>query len=122
MLDAANAERLLLNINALNAALRALTDSGDNMGTAIVTLRIMPETPDIDLKKIEEEALKLISEFSDERQKKVSVEPIAFGLKSVNITFLMDEAKGDTEPLEKQLTEIEGVNSVECIDVRRIIG
>lgn len=92
------------------------------MGTAVVTLRIMPESPDIDLKKIEEESLKLISAFSDERQKKVDVQPVAFGLKSVNITFLMDEKKGDTESLEKQITDIEGVNSVECTDVRRIVG
>jgi elongation factor 1-beta len=92
------------------------------MGTAVVTLRIMPESPDIDLKRIEEESLKLISAFSDERQKKVDVQPVAFGLKSINITFLMDEKKGDTESLEKQITDIEGVNSVECTDVRRIVG
>ena len=92
------------------------------MGTAVVTLRIMPEDPDIDLKKIEEEALKIISAYSDDRPKKVDVQPVAFGLKSINITFLMDEKKGDTEPVEKLLNEIEGVNSVECTDVRRIIG
>jgi elongation factor 1-beta len=92
------------------------------MGTAIATLRIMPESPDIDLKRIEQEAIKLISAFSDERQKKVDVQPVAFGLKSVNITFLMDEKKGDTEPLEKQISEIEGVQSVEMTDIRRIIG
>jgi translation elongation factor aEF-1 beta len=92
------------------------------MGTAVVTLRIMPENPDIDLKKIEEEALLLICAFSDERQKKVDIQPVAFGLKSINITFLMDEKKGDTESLEKQITDIEGVNSVECTDVRRIVG
>ena len=92
------------------------------MGTAIATLRIMPESPDTDLKKIEEEALKLITEFSDDRQKKVDVQPVAFGLNSVNITFLIDEAKGDTEPVEKKIAGIEGVNSVECIDIRRIIG
>ncbi|GIU69970.1 MAG: effector protein [Candidatus Woesearchaeota archaeon] len=92
------------------------------MGTAVITLRIMPESPDTDLTKIEQEALKIITNYTDERQKKVSIEPVAFGLKSINITFLMDEKKGDTEPLEKQLSEIEGVNSVECVDVRRIVG
>jgi translation elongation factor EF-1beta len=34
----------------------------------------------------------------------------------------MDEKKGDTESLEKQISEIEGVQSVECTDIRRIIG
>ena len=83
------------------------------MGTAIATLRIMPESPDTDLKKIEEEALKLITAFSDDRQKRVDIQPVAFGLKSVSIVFLMDEKKGDTEPVEKKIAEIPGVQSVE---------
>lgn len=92
------------------------------MGTAIVTLTIMPESPSTDLKKIEHEALKIITEFSDDRQKRVDIKPVAFGLQSVNIVFLMDEKKGDVEPLEKKIAEIEGVQSVECTDIRRIIG
>ena len=92
------------------------------MGTAITTLTIMPESPSIDLKKIEHEALKLITAFSDDRQKRVDIKPVAFGLQSLNIVFLMDEKKGDTEALEKQISEIEGVQSVECTDIRRIIG
>jgi len=92
------------------------------MGTAIVTLTIMPESPSIDLKHIEHEALKLITAFSDDRDKRVDIKPIAFGLQSINIVFLMDEKKGDTEKLEKQIAEIHGVQSVECTDIRRIIG
>jgi elongation factor 1-beta len=92
------------------------------MGTAVATLRIMPESPDTNLKHIESEAIKMISEFSDERQKKVEILPVAFGLNSVNITFLMDEKKGDTEALEKKISTIEGVQSVELSDIRRIIG
>jgi translation elongation factor aEF-1 beta len=92
------------------------------MGTAITTLTIMPESPSIDLKKIEHEALKLITAFSDDREKRVDIKPVAFGLQSINIVFLMDEKKGDTEALEKQISEIEGVQSVECTDIRRIIG
>jgi len=92
------------------------------MGTAIVTLTIMPESPSIDLKHIEHEALKLITAFSDDRDKRVDIKPIAFGLQSINIVFLMDEKKGDTEKLEKQIADIAGVQSVECTDIRRIIG
>ncbi|MFA5797811.1 MAG: elongation factor 1-beta [Candidatus Woesearchaeota archaeon] len=92
------------------------------MGTAIVTLRIMPESPDIDLKEIETQALEKISTFADERQKKVDVQPVAFGLKSINITFLIDESRGGTDTLEAEIETITGVQSVECIDVRRIIG
>lgn len=82
----------------------------------------MPESPATDLKKIEHEALKIITDFSDERQKRVDIKPVAFGLQSINIVFLMDEKKGDIEPVEKKIGEIEGVQSVECTDIRRIIG
>jgi len=92
------------------------------MGTAIATLRIMPESVEADLKKIEDAAMKLIIEFADERQKKVEVQPVAFGLKSINITFLIDEKKGGTEALEAKISEIPEVQSVELIDIRRIIG
>ena len=84
----------------------------------MVTLTIMPESPSIDLKQIEHEALKLITEFSDDRQKRVDIKPVAFGLQSVNIVFLVDEKKGGTDALEAQISEIEGVQSVECTDVR----
>jgi translation elongation factor EF-1beta len=36
--------------------------------------------------------------------------------------FVMDEAKGSPEPLEKDIAKIKGVQSVEVIDVRRAIG
>ncbi len=92
------------------------------MGTAIATLKIMPESPEANLKHIETEALKLITAFSDERQKKVDIQPVAFGLKSLSITFLMDEKLGGTEALEAQIADIPEVQSVELSDIRRIIG
>ena len=48
--------------------------------------------------------------------------PIAFGLKALDILFVMDEAKGSTEELEKTVSQIEGVESVEVPDVRRAVG
>jgi len=53
---------------------------------------------------------------------KTEIEPVAFGLKSLNIIFSMPEEKGDTEPLEKQISELPGVKSVQVTDVRRAIG
>ena len=49
-------------------------------------------------------------------------ENIAFGLIALKITFVMNESKGNIDPLEDQLRNIDGVNSVEVIDVRRTIG
>lgn len=82
----------------------------------------MPESPEEDLKRIENEAMQFIVAASDERQKKVEVIPVAFGLESINITFLCDEKKADMEPLQEKISGIAGVQSVEVSDMRRIIG
>jgi elongation factor 1-beta len=92
------------------------------MANVIITLKIMPESPEIDLSKIEEDAKSKINAFAGEGDMKSEQEPVAFGLKALKILFVMDESKGSTEELEKQVAEIEGVNSVEVVDVRRAIG
>ncbi|MDP7140932.1 MAG: elongation factor 1-beta [Candidatus Woesearchaeota archaeon] len=91
------------------------------MTDLIVTMKIMPSGPDADLGKIEEEAKKEISEFGGEVGK-VEVEPIAFGLKALNLIFVMDEALGSTEALEEKVKKIKEVNSAEVVDARRAIG
>jgi elongation factor 1-beta len=92
------------------------------MAQVIVTLKIMPESPEVDLAKTEQEAKAKIIDFSQTKEIKTGQEPIAFGLKALKITFVMDESKGSTDALEEQIKKISGVNSVEVVDVRRAIG
>ncbi|HLC56307.1 MAG TPA: elongation factor 1-beta [Candidatus Nanoarchaeia archaeon] len=91
------------------------------MATVVVTIKIMPESPDSDLKKIEEEAIVKIKEYGGDVGK-VEIEPVAFGLKAVKLIFIVDESKGGTEDLENEISGLDQVNSVETIDVRRAIG
>ena len=92
------------------------------MAQVIVTLKIMPESPEIDLVKIEHEAKAKVVDFSQNDEMKSEQEPIAFGLKALKIKFVMDENKGSTDALEESIKGIEGVNSVETVDVRRAVG
>lgn len=92
------------------------------MGTAIVTLKIMPETPEVDLTSVETQTKEKIKAFAGEGETKTEIEPIAFGLKALKIIFIMDESLGGTEPIEKEVASIEGVMSVEVTDVRRALG
>ncbi len=92
------------------------------MANVIITVKIMPESPESDLAKVEEEAKKLIADFAGEGETKTSIEPVAFGLKAVNIIFIMDESKGSPDPVAEKIAELEGVNSAEITDVRRAIG
>ena len=92
------------------------------MADVVITLNIMPESPDVDLGKVQEKSLALIKEFTGNENTKVEVIPMSFGLKSVKIMLVSDEANGSTDTLEASIEEIEGVNSVEVTDVRRTIG
>jgi elongation factor 1-beta len=92
------------------------------MAFAIVTLKIMPESLGTDLDKIAKLAEQKIIAYAGDDDRKKEIEPIAFGLKALKLTFVMDEKKGSPEPLEKEIEKIKGVNSVEIIDVRRAIG
>ncbi|MFH1133589.1 MAG: elongation factor 1-beta [Nanoarchaeota archaeon] len=91
------------------------------MAQVIITLKIMPESVDSPLDHISKQAEAKISAFGGEVGKK-EIEEIAFGLKAINLVFVMDEKKGSTESLEQDIAGIEGVASAEVTDVRRAIG
>jgi len=92
------------------------------MADVIITMKIMPESVNINLNELENKVIKEIKRFTGETQVRKEIEPVAFGLKALKITFVMDENKGSIEELEDNINKINGVNSVEVIDVRRAIG
>jgi len=98
------------------------------MALVIVTLKIMPAGPEKDLEKIKEEAKKIIYDFTGEQPEegketvRTEEEPIGFGLKALKITFVYDEKKGASDPVEEKIGQLEDVQSVEAVDVRRAIG
>ncbi|MCF7800323.1 elongation factor 1-beta [Candidatus Babeliales bacterium] len=90
------------------------------MGTALIKIKIMPTSPDIDLEKIKNSAHSVISENKGSNIM-FDEEPIAFGLKAVIAAFDISE-DDPMEPLEEALRKIENVNSAEVIDMRRAFG
>ena len=92
------------------------------MAQVVVTLRIMPQTPKVDLSELESKAKEEIVKFCNAQEFKTEIQPVAFGLKALIIFFVMDEKIGSTEALEQKIAGIEGVESVEVPDVRRAVG
>ena len=103
-------------------ALLVISKAQIKMANVVITLKIMPNDTSVDLSHLETLAKKEIVHFCNSQEFKTGIVPIAFGLKSLNIIFVMDEAKGSTEKLEQKINQIEGVESVEVTDVRRAIG
>ena len=92
------------------------------MAQAVVTLKIMPESPSVDIESLAQRALKEVLDFNGNKETRIAIEPIAFGLKAVNITFVMDEAKGSPDVLADRIALLDDVNSAQIVDVRRAIG
>ena len=113
------AGRLSLNIIVL-VVLLAVLINGVIMAKMVVTLKIMPESLDVDLDFIKDEAKNIISKFSGDVGKE-EFEPVAFGLKAVKLTYVIDESKGIDEVCDA-VSNISGVGNVEAVDMRRTIG
>jgi translation elongation factor aEF-1 beta len=90
------------------------------MGIAGVKIKIMPSSPEANLKNIEQEAEKIILKEGG-KNCTFQREPIAFGLNAVIAFFAWQEEK-ELELLESKLEKIKEVNSVNLIDIRRAIG
>jgi elongation factor 1-beta len=91
------------------------------MGIALIKIKLMPSSPEVNLEEIKTRAQEVI-----EKNKGIRVnfeeQPIAFGLKALIVGFEQNEDKGELEPIENSLKEIENVNSVEVVDMRRAFG
>ena len=91
------------------------------MARVIVTVSIMPTSPDVNLEEVRTAAEKAITAFGAELGKH-AIEPVAFGLKALKLFIITPEEKGSTEPLEKSLASLPGVESATVEDVRRALG
>jgi elongation factor 1-beta len=92
------------------------------MGTVVMKLKIMPESPEADLESIKQEIKNKVVKFNEDGAKihEIKEEPVAFGLKSIIVTIIWPESKSP-DLIENSLKEIEHINSVEIIDARRLL-
>ena len=87
-------------------------------GIAGIKIKIMPTSPEVNLKEIEDKTKEIVnSEGGFNRE--YEIEPIAFGLKAIIAFFEWPEEK-EIEYLEEKLGNIENVQSVQTIDMRKI--
>jgi len=90
------------------------------MGIVAMKIKIMPESVETDLGKVEERVRERI-EKNNVKNPQFEVQPIAFGLKALVVLFGWPEEK-ELGVFEKDLQKIKGVGSVEVMDMRRAIG
>ncbi|MEM4703099.1 MAG: elongation factor 1-beta [Candidatus Pacearchaeota archaeon] len=91
------------------------------MVIAALKIKILPDSPDVDLQEIEKKIKKIIEQFPNAKLHSTETEEIAFGLKALILTIAWPENL-EQSFLEDKLKSIEHVDSVEVIDFRRAVG
>ena len=89
------------------------------MAEVAVQLKIMPGGPDVDLKGLRDQIVSRVAQFG--RIHSCEERPIAFGLKALLLTVLVEDERGGTEALEKSLSEIDAIESVQAVAVTRML-
>ncbi|MFP3908714.1 MAG: elongation factor 1-beta [Archaeoglobaceae archaeon] len=83
------------------------------MGEVIMKLKIMPVDVNTDLEKIKEQ----IVNTDDVDIRDSGIQPIAFGLKALNIAAVMPDEEGISDKFIEYIQNIEGVENVEVESV-----
>ena len=87
----------------------------------IVVFKIMPEDADVDTQKLGEAALATVKKVAPEAKvQAIDFKPVAFGLKSVNVTVLMNDGAGGPDALEEAFNGLDGVGSASVAEMGRI--
>ena len=89
------------------------------MGEVLTTMKIMPDSPDIDLEAIKSTIESSMPEGA--RIHEISEEPIAFGLVAVILQFITEDGEGGSESVEEMVQAIDGVASFEITGVGRLM-
>ena len=82
------------------------------MGSVAVIMRVMPESPEVDLEQLKKALKQKLPGIQDIRE-----EPIGFGLKAIKFVAIVNDAGGETDAIEKSLNDIPGVERAEIIEV-----
>ena len=89
------------------------------MVEVLATIKVMPESPEVDLEKMKADIQASIPEGTEFH--KIEEEPIAFGLVALKVMVIVGDEEGGTEAAEANLAKVNGVNSVEVTDIGRLM-
>ena len=87
------------------------------MGTVILTMRMMPKDAEVDIERWKDEVKNIIGKYGELLN--AEVEPIAFGLKALKITFSLEDKEGLMDNVENELKTIEGVGELSVVSMGR---
>ena len=90
----------------------------DTMGKVAAKIKVMPNSPDVDLDALEERLESSLAEGAEING--VEREDVAFGLVALFPTVIVPDGAGGTEAVEEAFAAVDGVESVGVENVGRI--
>jgi elongation factor 1-beta len=82
------------------------------MGNVALILRVMPESPEIDIEDLKNRLRAEIKGLQDMRE-----EPIGYGLKALKIAVVVSDAAGESDAIEGEIMALDGVERAEIIEL-----
>ncbi|MFH1276100.1 MAG: hypothetical protein ABIH82_03235 [Candidatus Woesearchaeota archaeon] len=92
------------------------------MAKAIITFKLMPESPETDLEPIKAQALAIAKEAGSIGEMQVKEDPIAFGLKAVLVLAMYNVEGTEFDQIATKMGEIEHVQSSEVAKMDLALG
>ncbi len=88
------------------------------MGKVAISYNIMPENPDVDLSSLSDSIKGKMPKGAE--LKGLVVTPVAFGLNAIKILVIVDDAAGIADEVEKNLSTLDGIQSVDVVDTELV--
>ena len=92
------------------------------MAKAVITFKLMPESPEVDLGAITEKALVIAKKHGAIGEMQAKEEPIAFGLKAVLVLAMYVVEGADFEKIAEEMGTIPDVQSSEVAKMDLALG
>ena len=92
------------------------------MAKAVITFKLMPESPEVDFSSIKKKALDIARKHGAIGEMQAKEEPIAFGLKAVLILGMFVVEKSDFEKIAEEMSTIAQVQSAEVAKMDLALG
>ncbi len=89
------------------------------MANVVVTMKILPDSPERNIEELSNKIEETIKKFGKIYKK--SVQPVAFGINAIVLSFIMEEKEGGTDPVEEEVKKTEGIGDVQVTDVTRFV-
>lgn len=89
------------------------------MGNVAAKMKIMPETVETDLAELKEK-LKAAIPAGSELYGDITEQPVAFGLKALIVTVIVNDEEGGTEAVEEAFAKVPGAESIQILELGRL--